>query len=217
MPPFHPKAEVPVPAPTEPSATGPSSASSIARSTSTSRIAQRRMSLSQPSLVSPTTALTEHTSSLPGWRSVQSTTACTAVPTHNVLVSTIGVSRFPSSSTCRNPAALPKALAGKTAAGTFTWKTLPPWGTIAVTPVRMDRPSFRVTCPTFTPATSVMALSGPGCRIPGSMPSSRRRGRSVCWAKTVEQQTRQMATILRRITVPLRKYRWPPLSHGSRV
>ncbi len=135
------------------------------------------MSFRKPSLVSPTTALTDRASPLPGCSRVQATTASIAVPTESVLVRTIGVSRLPSSWTWRKPAALPKPLPTYTAAGTFCWNRLPPWGTIAVTPVRTDSPRITVRCPTRTPATSVMALSGPAGRIPGSTPRSRIRGR----------------------------------------
>ena len=41
------------------------------------------------------------------------------------------------------PAALPKPFPTWTAAGTFRWKRLPPWGRIAVTPVRTASPSIR--------------------------------------------------------------------------
>ncbi len=51
-----------------------------------------RMSLSQPSFVSPTTGLTEPTLSFPGRPSVQSMTASAAVGTLRVLVRTMGVS-----------------------------------------------------------------------------------------------------------------------------
>jgi len=53
----------------------------------------------------------------------------------------------------------------------------PLWGRMAVTPVRMLFPSMIVTCPTFTPATSVMALRGPVGRTPNVIPASRARGR----------------------------------------
>src|SRR5690606_4558763 len=56
--------------------------------------------------------------------------------------------------------------------------TLPGRGTIAVTPVRTSSPSIRVTCPTRTPATSVMPLCSPVGRSPGAMPRSRALARS---------------------------------------
>ncbi len=46
---------------------------------------------------------------------------------------------------------------------------------MAVTPLRMESPALSVTCPTRTPATSVMALRGPGVNTPGARPSARAR------------------------------------------
>ena len=48
---------------------------------------------------------------------------------------------------------------------------------MAVTPVRIASPSISVMCPTLTPATSVMALSGPSGSTPGVTPISRARTR----------------------------------------
>ena len=48
-----------------------------------------------------------------------------ATPTLRVLVSTTGVSIVPSSSTCVEPASLPKALPTNTAPGTLSWNRLP--------------------------------------------------------------------------------------------
>ncbi len=63
---------------------------------------------------------------------------------------------------------------------------LVPGGRIAVTPVRTgpsaicwgSTPSIRVTCPTRTPSTSVIALLGPVSYSPIRIPDSRARGRS---------------------------------------
>ena len=176
MPPFQPKAMVPVPAPTLPSATGPPVAATRAASMCACVTPRARISFSRPSLVSPTTALTLRTSWLPGCASVQSTSASTARPTASVLVSRIGVSSSPSSCSCVTPAILPKPLKAKTPAGTRWAKGLPACGRIAVTPVRVPCPSITVQCPTRRPATSVMAFSGPGGRMPGARPSSRARG-----------------------------------------
>ena len=66
MPPFQPKQTVPVPAPTLPSATGPSRRAADGREHVVARhVAAADVVQAQPSLVSPTTALTERTSSLP--------------------------------------------------------------------------------------------------------------------------------------------------------
>ncbi len=179
MPPFQPKARVPVPAPTLPSATGPGAACSIADRTSAGVTRRARMSFRAPSLVSPTSALTERTSSLPGWSSVQSMAPARPAATLSVLVRMMGVSMVPSSCTCSAPASLPNALPTKTAPATLSWNRLPPCGRMAVTPVLMASPSTIVTCPTRTPSTSVMALRGPGSKTPGRRPTSRARGRSA--------------------------------------
>src|SRR6185436_5972068 len=62
--------------------------------------------------------------------------------------------------------------------------TSPSWGTITVTPERTGpcpttsspSPEINVVCPTRTPATSVIALNGPGVPSPITMPRSRARG-----------------------------------------
>ena len=144
MPPFQPKATVPVPAPTAPSSTAPDRALVIAESTCSRATCRPRMSFNPPSLVSPTSALTERTFSLPVCASVQRTVASSAVPTDSVLVSTIGDSIVPSSCTCVEPASLPNALPMNTAPVTFSRNRLPPCGRTAVTPVRMVSPPTMV-------------------------------------------------------------------------
>jgi len=74
---------------------------------------------------------------------------------------------------------LPKPLATDSPAGTLSRNREPPCGTMAVTPVRTLSPERSVTCPTFTPVTSVMAFSGPGDNMPGARPRSRMVGRSA--------------------------------------
>src|SRR5436189_2019610 len=74
---------------------------------------------------------------------------------------------------------LPKAFPTTTAAGTFSRNTLAPGGRMAVTPVLIESPRAIVVWPTRTPATSVMASSGPGGSTPTTMPRSRARGRGV--------------------------------------
>jgi hypothetical protein len=120
MPPLKPKATVPVPAPTAPSSTLPPFAERSAAKTSSRPTCRPRMSFKSPSFVSPTTGLIERTSSLPGSCSIQSMRASAARGTLSVLVKSIGVSISPSSSTCVEPASLPKPLPTKTAAGTFS-------------------------------------------------------------------------------------------------
>ena len=93
--------------------------------------------------------------------------------TPKVLVRRIGVSMVPSSATCIRPADLPKPLITSTAARGFTRKRSPGCGTMAVTPVKMPSPRSE-RCPTVTPGTSVIALSGPTVsRLSGISPSSR--------------------------------------------
>ena len=54
-----------------------------------------------------------------------------------------------------------------------------------MTPVRTSLPRQIVTWPTFTPGTSVIALSSPVSSTPGARPRSRARGRDVAsgWAE----------------------------------
>src|SRR5216684_2031257 len=60
---------------------------------------------------------------------------------------------------------------------------------MAVTPVRIS--SLRITdvWPTATPATSVMAFSGPVGITPTLIPSSRALGRTVCAVRIAENKT----------------------------
>src|SRR5205814_8396269 len=58
------------------------------------------------------------------------------------------------------------ALPMKTAAGTLSRKRFPACGRITVTPVRISLPRTILVCPTFTPATSVIASSGPRGNVP---------------------------------------------------
>jgi len=94
-----------------------------------------------------------------------------------VHVSTIGDSSSPSSFTWVEPASFPKPFPTTIAAGTLSRNGLPPWGRIAVMPVLIESPRAMVVCPTRTPATSVMALRGPGGSEPTTRPMSRARGR----------------------------------------
>src|SRR5580700_9269633 len=60
----------------------------------------------------------------------------------------------------------------------------------------MVSPSVRVTWPTRTPATSVMALSAPGGKTPGARPRSRARGRPVCaWSTTARTRAGNKARV----------------------
>src|ERR1019366_815448 len=115
--------------------------------------------------------------------------------TLNVDVRRIGVSISPSSSTWVEPASLPKALPTKTAPGTFSRNRLPGCGSMAVTPVRTSGPRMMVVCPTSTPATSVIASSGPVGRAPTFNPKSEARGRvsEVVFCATAEAVTSNTA------------------------
>ncbi len=183
MPALKPKARRPAPAPTDPWVTGPAAAAARAVRTWASPTGRLWPSLSQPSLHSRTTGLTETRS---GFCSMHQETRASA--TRKVLrvpVSSTGVSSAPSSATWVRPVPFMKPLRTKAAAGTFSRIRLPPWGSTAVTPVRQGpRPSARdpasaqmVQCPTRTPGTSVMALAGPTGRAPTARPSSRGEGR----------------------------------------
>ena len=118
----------PCPLPPSPPPPVPSSRPGWPRARRTDRTRSARMSLSPPSLVSPTTALTLRTSSLPGQDSTSATTPSTAAPTARVLVRTMGDSIVPSSWTCVAPASLPKAFPTKIPAATLSRKTLPACG-----------------------------------------------------------------------------------------
>ena len=117
---------------------------------------------------------------MPGCASSSATSASAARHTQSVHVSRIGVSSSPSSRTCVAPTSLPNPLPTWIAAGTRSKNRLPPCGRMAVTPVCTESPATTVACPTRTPATSVIAFSGPGRNTPGSTPSTRARTRVSC-------------------------------------
>ena len=106
MPPFQPKACVPVPAPTLPSATGPLTALLSAAYTSRLRTGSTHMLFTRESLVSPTTGFSV-CSPMPGCSYIQSFSALAALQTHSVQVRSIGVSISPNSRTCVSPINLP--------------------------------------------------------------------------------------------------------------
>jgi hypothetical protein len=101
-----------------------------------------------------------------------------------VLVKAMGYSRNPDSATQASPVISPVPLRTNAPAGTF-FRHTSSRGTTTVTPVRTGpSPGFkgpspldRVVCPTFTPATSVMAFKGPGGNCPNVSPTSRARTR----------------------------------------
>src|ERR1035437_7601281 len=130
-------------------------------------MAMRWISLRKPSLHSNTNGLTlgklRPVSGLAAmhWRICAMTTAAT----EKVLVNAIGVSSRPSSATWTRPTLLPKPLSTTAAAGTRSRNRSPACGRTTVTPVCTSLASS-VQWPTVTPATSVMALRGPGGRLP---------------------------------------------------
>ena len=114
--------------------------------------------------------------------------ASRTVPTLVVLVSRTGPSRKPDSSIQVVPVISPLPLSENQPANTGSFDPLPR-GRMAVTPVRTGPdpifkaplPEMSVVIPTSTPATSVIAFTGPGCPWNGT-PRSRARG-FVCECK----------------------------------
>src|SRR5688572_4006174 len=138
------------------------------------------MSLRGPSQVSATTGRDQVKSWL--LPTAYSTVAAWTAPTLWVLVIITGPPRRPDSSTQVVPVISPLPFRVNHAAKTERSSFLPR-GRMAVTPVRtgpcpgtsFPAPRIRVVRPTSTPATSVMALSGPGVPAWG-VASSRGRG-----------------------------------------
>ena len=131
------EARVPVPAPTEPSATGPPRRRAIAASTCSRVTCWPRMSFRPPSLVSPTSAFTERTSLVARLGQRVGRRRPPRPRRRRACWSARSASRScPSSSTCVEPASLPNALPTNTPPATLSWNRLPACGTIAVTPVR---------------------------------------------------------------------------------
>jgi hypothetical protein len=123
------------------------------------------MSFRNPSNVSPTTGRLQP---VPG--GIAPISASRTTPTECVFVSAIGVQRSPESRTHSSPVSSPLPL--------IRWqpaKTGSGGGMTTVTPVRTSSPSMSVVWPTLTPATSVIAFSGPCDSRPISMPRSRAR------------------------------------------
>src|SRR5204862_8227606 len=143
------------------------------------------MSLSQPSQVSATTG-SDHqapVASAAACATRQAMTASRTTPTLCVLVIITGPSRKPDSSTQVVPVISPFPFSDHQPAKTGLLIESFPRGRTAVTPVRtgplptcnFPSPKLSVVCPTVTPETSVMALSGPGVPSNGT-PRSRARG-----------------------------------------
>ncbi len=138
------------------------------------------MSFRNPSHVSATTGKAQSWCNVPCFRP-HAITESRTVPTLWVLVTAIGPSRNPDSSTHAVPVISPLPFKlnhpAYTGSGFFA-----PRGRIIVTPVRTGpsptlsapSPRINVVCPTSSPATSVMAFSGPGVPSNGT-PRSRAR------------------------------------------
>src|SRR3984893_2133916 len=165
MPPLNSWHTMPVPPPTFPSATSPSCASSSAACACSAVTCCPRMSLRNPSNVSPTTGR-DHASSSAESAAIASRTT----PTLKVCVMPIGVVRNPDSRTHSSPVSSPLPLSRWQPA-----KSGVSGGTTIVTPVRTESPWISVLCPTRTPATSVMAFLADGTPPPIAMPKSRAR------------------------------------------
>ena len=136
------------------------------------------MSLSRPSDVSPTTGSDHDAPDGPGRRTKSATSASRTTPTLCVLVIAIGVVSIPDSRIHSSPVISPLPLSRWQPANTGSWASPGPRGMTTVTPVRTGprpvtsgpSPSSSVVNPTRTPATSVIALNGPGRPAPDRDP-----------------------------------------------
>ncbi|MNF85292.1 hypothetical protein D3C84_676800 [compost metagenome] len=181
MPPLNSWQIMPLPPPTAPSATGPSTAVSRASATCSRWTWKPLMSLSRPSKVSRTTGMFQYSRPSSGWslrsRAIR---ASRTTPTLWVLVKAIGLVSRPASRIHSRPVASPLPLRICTPAKQGCRLVDPGRGSISVTPVWMSRPAAvrpRMSqWPTRTPGTSVMALRRPGCSWPNWSPRSRARG-----------------------------------------
>ena len=144
------------------------------------------MSLSRPSHVSPTTGSDHRRSPDRRCATACATRASRTTPTLWVFVMPIAPPSRPASRIHSSPVSSPLPLSRWQPANTGSAQTSPSWGRITVTPVRTGpwpttsgpSPSMRVVWPTRTPATSVMALHGPGRPRPMTIPRSRARIRA---------------------------------------
>src|SRR5215207_6376265 len=170
------------------------------------------MSLSPPSYVSATTG-NPH-GCMPGLPTCHCRIASRTTPTLCVFVIPIGPSRTPDSCNHVVPVISPLPFSVNHAPNTGSGLPLPR-GLMTVTPVRIGPfptrsfplPEMSVVCPTSTPATSVMASSGPAVPPIGS-PRSRARGFAFdCPSAVAETPSRHRATILihERVTLGMRE------------
>ena len=125
-----------------------------------------------------------------------------------VLVSITGPSRKPDSSIQCTPVNSPAPFKSKAPAKTGSSFVFRPRGTMAVTPVRtgpfptssFPSPRMIVLWPTATPATSVIALSGPGAPSNG-IPRSRARGRPAAERTAGSARSRARAAAVGRFVM----------------
>ena len=166
------------------------------------------MSLSVPSHVSATTGSDHGCSCAPCFRP-HAIDASRTTPTLWVLVMKTGPSRKPPSSIQVVPVISPLPFIENQPAITGSVDALPR-GRMAVTPVRTGPfptwsapcPSIRVTSPTSTPATSVIAFRGPAVPSNGT-PRSRARGLAGCAAAGGDRATTSIRASVR-INSPIR-------------
>ena len=185
MPPLNSWQIMPVPPPTAPSATGPPDAEARAWRTWSAVTWKPLMSLSTPSNVSPTTGRAQNEFEGSASSTDTATRASRTVPTLWVLVMATGPLSMPDSRTHSRPVSSPLPLSRWQPAKTGSRSDPAPRGQTTVTPVRTGpspttsgpSPRMIVAWPTVTPATSVMALWGPGVPRPMRIPRSRARMR----------------------------------------
>src|SRR5438552_8587589 len=174
------------------------------------------MSFRWPSHVSATTGSDQIASAQPaadGHRfRAKSMTASRTTPTELVLVMRTGPSSRPDSSSHAMPVISPLPLRLNAPAKHASRPLFPrPRGSTAVTPVRMRSPSTRVTWPTSTPGTSVIASKRPGVPNSNGMPRSRARGEALsCAAAVAAPRARELARWRAHIVTgpPVRDYHW---------
>ena len=184
MPPFQPNATVPVPAPTAPSSTGPALAPRdrardvVARHVKAANVVQVAVVGFADQRVDRADLLVARLRERPARPSRPA-----PPPTDSVLVSTIGDLDRAELLHLRRAGELSERVADEHGARHLLAEQIP-----AVRKHRRDPGADAVALttvvwPTSTPATSVIALSGPGSIAPGAMSRSRARGRD--WAPLV--------------------------------
>src|ERR1041385_6364050 len=200
MPPLNPWHTMPVPPPTAPSGGAPAEAPSRPASTCSGFTWKPLASFKLPSQVSATTG-SHHGCRTFFRESSHWMIASRTTPTLWVLVIATGPSRSPLSSTQVVPVISPLPLRVNQAAKTGSafslprgWITVTPGRTGPFPPTSFPLPRISVVWPTSTPATSVMASSGPAVPPIGSL-RSRSRG---FWACNASGKARAITNARRR-------------------